>query len=108
MDSQTATAPQFTTIHRHPFSLRASVAAATPLWLRRWWSRRRTETTLSQLSDAILRDIGIERGQIPSIARSMAETEMRRSGAVITGAAAAVPAATANRSTVPAVRADAA
>ncbi len=110
MNSQTTTAPQFATIHRHPLSLRASIAAATPLRLRlrRWWSRRRTETTLSQLSDAILRDIGIERGQIPAIARSMAETAVRRSGAVITGAAAAVPAATANRSTVPASRADAA
>ncbi len=108
MNSQTATAPQLATFYRHQLGLRASIAAATPLRLRRWWSRRRTETTLSQLSDAILRDIGIERGQIPAIARSMAETEMRRSGAVITGAAAAVPAATANRSTVPAARADAA
>ncbi len=108
MNSQTTTAPQFATIHRHPLSLRASIAAATPLRLRRWWARRRTETTLSQLSDAILRDIGIERGQIPAIARSMAETGSRRSGAVITGAAAVVPAATANRSTVPAARADAA
>ena len=108
MNSQTITAPQFATIHRHPLSLRASIAAATPLRLRRWWSRRRTETTLGQLSDAILRDIGIERGQIPAIARSMAENSVGRSGAVITGAAAAVPAATANRSTVPAARADAA
>ncbi len=108
MKSQTATAPQFATIHRHPLSLRASIAAATPLRLRRWWSRRRTEGTLSRLSDAMLRDIGIERGQIPAIARSMAESAVGRSGAVITGAAAALPAATANRATVPAARADAA
>ena len=108
MNSQTTTAPQFATIHRHPLSLRASIAAATPLRLRRWWSRRRTEGTLNQLSDAILRDIGIERGRIPAIARSMAETAVGRSGAVITDAAAAVPAATANRSTVPAARAIAA
>ena len=98
MKSQTATAPQFATFYRHTLGLRASIAAATPLRLRRWWSRRHTEATLSQLSDAMLRDIGIERGQIPAIARSMAETPAGRSGAVITGAAAAVPAASANRS----------
>ncbi len=108
MKSQTATAPQFATIYRHPLSLRASIAAATPLRLRRWWSRRRTDGPLRRLRDAMLRDIGIERGQIPAIARSMAETAVGRSGAVITGAAAAVPAETANRSTGSAARADAA
>ncbi len=108
METQTTTAPQFVTIYRHPLGLRASIAAATPPWLRRWGSRRRTEAALSQLSDAVLRDIGIERGQIPAIAYSMTEAALRRSGAVITDAAAAVPAATANRSAVPAARADAA
>ncbi len=108
MESQTTTEPQFVTIRRHPFSLRASIAAATPPWLRRWGARRRTEAALSQLSDAVLRDIGIERGRIPAIAQSMAEAAPRRSGAVITDAAAAAPAATANRSAVPPARADAA
>ncbi len=108
METQTTTAPQFATIHRHPFSLRASIAAATPPWLRRWGARRRTEAALSQLSDAVLRDIGIERGRIPAIAQSMTEAGFRRPAAVITDAAATVSAATANRSAVPPARADAA
>jgi len=108
METKTTTAPQFVTIHRPPISLSASIGAAIPLWLRRWWSRRRTVAALSQLSDAVLRDIGIERGQIPAIARSMAAATVRRSGAAITDAATAVPAAIANRSTVPPTRADAA
>ena len=37
--------------------------------LRRWWGERRTAAALQGLDDAGLKDLGIHRCQIPSIAR---------------------------------------
>jgi uncharacterized protein YjiS (DUF1127 family) len=37
--------------------------------LRRWWRERRTAAALHGLDDAGLKDLGIHRCQIPSIAR---------------------------------------
>lgn len=105
MGTKVTTAPQFVTIHRHAPGL--GLGDAILLWLRRGWARRRTEAALHGLSDAVLRDIGVERYQIPTIARRMAEESIRRPGVTFTDVAA-VPAATANRSPVPPTRADAA
>ena len=39
--------------------------------LRRWWRERRTAAALNGLDDAGLKDLGIHRCQIPSIARRL-------------------------------------
>ena len=38
--------------------------------LRRWWRERRTVNELCALDDATLKDIGLYRGEIPSVARA--------------------------------------
>jgi uncharacterized protein YjiS (DUF1127 family) len=53
-------------------------AIATPGWspapfaaLRRWWRERRMVGALQELDDATLKDIGVYRGEIASIARAL-------------------------------------
>ncbi len=48
-----------------PDPLRAPFAG-----LRRWWRERRMAAALHALDDATLKDIGLYRGEIPSIARA--------------------------------------
>lgn len=50
---------------------------------RRWRVRARTRQELSALDDAMLRDIGIERGQIEGIAVAAAEGKVSASGAAV-------------------------
>ncbi len=38
--------------------------------LRRWWRERRMADELHALDDALLKDIGLYRGEIPSIVRA--------------------------------------
>jgi uncharacterized protein YjiS (DUF1127 family) len=47
---------------------------------KRWRARSRTRQELSALDDAMLRDIGIERGQIDGIAAAVAEGKLARPG----------------------------
>ena len=42
---------------------------------RRYFARQATISTLVRMNDRILRDIGIERGQIPEIAAQLAESD---------------------------------
>lgn len=50
---------------------------------RRWRVRARTRQELSALDDTMLRDIGIERGQIDGIAQAASEGKVSASGAAI-------------------------
>jgi uncharacterized protein YjiS (DUF1127 family) len=50
---------------------------------RRWRVRARTRQELSALDDAMLRDIGIERGQIEGIAVAASEGKVSASGAAV-------------------------
>lgn len=50
---------------------------------RRWRVRARTRQELSALDDAMLRDIGIERGQIDGIAVAASEGKVSASGAAV-------------------------
>lgn len=44
----------------------------TPLGrLCRWYRERRTEAALMALDDAVLKDIGLYRGEIPAVARRL-------------------------------------
>ena len=49
----------------------ASFPAAVVVWLRDQWRRRAVIGELSRLNDHHLRDIGIERGEIESVAETM-------------------------------------
>lgn len=49
-------------------------------WLARWRERRRTYDALMRCSDRVLADIGIEREQIPSIARGIDPSRRRSAG----------------------------
>ncbi len=76
----TITTP-FDTIRRDTSLLGAGLATAWH-WTRRRWMRNRTEAALGGLSDALLRDIGIDRSQIPAIARELAANAGGRPGQV--------------------------
>jgi len=52
-------------IAARPSQSRAPFAA-----LRGWWRARRMERELHELDDATLKDIGLYRGEIPSVARA--------------------------------------
>lgn len=67
----TTIATTFDTTRRDASILGAGLATAWH-WTRRRWMRNRTEAALGGLTDALLRDIGIERWQIPAIARELA------------------------------------
>lgn len=51
--------------------------------VRRWRIRSRTRQELGALDDAMLRDIGIERGQIEGIAQAAAEGKVAEGGAAV-------------------------
>jgi uncharacterized protein YjiS (DUF1127 family) len=51
--------------------------------VRRWRTRARTRQELSALDDSMLRDIGIERGQIDGIAAAVAEGKLAAAGAPV-------------------------
>ncbi len=70
----------FATIRRDASILGAGLATAWH-WVGRRWMRNRTEAALGGLSNAILHDIGIERSQIPAIARELAANAGVRPGA---------------------------
>ncbi len=76
----TITTP-FASIRRDASILGAGLATAWQ-WFRRRWMRRRTEAELGTLSDALLRDIGIERWQIPAVAHELAANAGGRPGQV--------------------------
>lgn len=59
--------------------------------LRRWRLRARTRTELSALDDSMLRDIGIERGQIDGIAEAVASGQVFDRGEAYVGLASRVP-----------------
>jgi uncharacterized protein YjiS (DUF1127 family) len=51
--------------------------------VRRWWAQRAAERDLQALSDRMLRDIGIQRGEIPKVvARLIANEEAKAARAV--------------------------
>ena len=76
----TITTP-FDSIRRDASILGAGLAKAWH-WIGRRWMRNRTESALGGLSDAFLRDIGIERSQIPAVARELAANAGGRPGQV--------------------------
>ncbi len=78
----TITTP-FATIRRDASILGAGLATAWH-WVGRRWMRNRTEAELGALSDALLQDIGIDRSQIPAIARELAANAGGRPGQVAT------------------------
>ncbi len=76
----TITTP-FATIRRDASFLGAGLATAWH-WVGRRRMRSRTEAELGALSDALLQDIGIERSQIPAVARDLAANAGGRPGQV--------------------------
>jgi uncharacterized protein YjiS (DUF1127 family) len=109
----TAGAPQHYWINagRRIGELFVSLPGLVVPWLKGWTARHRTEIELAALSDSMLRDIGIERSEIPMVARAAAATvrnrlraEWRHGGirpaATITRPTVARPAGNVNRPTV--------